>query len=234
MRLPAGRRDRLPSRPDRATSAGVPSAILRPKFRTWTRSEISITIRISCSIISTVMPSSSRISSTKRAMSSVSSWFMPDTISSSSSSFGSQASARPVRRAFAGRRTACRHGVADVLDLEEFDDLLDPLPRLDFLARVRPKKNGVGSALERRWVCRPVRMFSTTVPCLNSARFWNVRPIPSRANATARCVARSRAVEHDAAAARPQHAADHVEQRGLAGAVRADHAADFARRRRRG
>ena len=37
-------------------------------------------------------------------------------------------------------------------------------------------------------------------------------------------------VEHDAAAAWPQHAGDHVEQRGLAGAVRADHAADFARR----
>ena len=38
------------------------------------------------------------------------------------------------------------------------------------------------------------------------------------------------AVEQDAAAAWPQHAGDHVEQRGLAGAVRADHAADFARR----
>ena len=37
-------------------------------------------------------------------------------------------------------------------------------------------------------------------------------------------------VKHDTAAARPQHAADHVEQRGLAGAVGADHAADFARR----
>ena len=35
-------------------------------------------------------------------------------------------------------------------------------------------------------------------------------------------------VEHDAAAAWPQHARDHVEQRGFAGAVGADHAADFA------
>ncbi len=35
-------------------------------------------------------------------------------------------------------------------------------------------------------------------------------------------------LEQDAARARPQHAADQVEQRRLAGSVRADHAADLA------
>ena len=43
-------------------------------------------------------------------------------------------------------------GIADVLDLEEFDDLLDPPPRVDLLGRVRPKNSTASSTLERRWV----------------------------------------------------------------------------------
>ena len=53
-------------------------------------------------------------------------------------------------------------------------------------------------------------------------------PDPDRGEPRGRDGREIGAVEQDAAAAWPQHAGDHVEQRGLAGAVRADHAADFA------
>src|SRR3989441_5941077 len=79
----------------RRISSGVPSAILRPKSSTITRSAMSSTTPMSWSTRICVTPSSSFTSSTKRAMSSVSSRFMPATGSSSSRSLGSMASARP-------------------------------------------------------------------------------------------------------------------------------------------
>ena len=125
-------------------------------------------------------------------------------------------------------------GVADVLDLEEFDDVLDPLPGLDLLAAGAAEEHhgiehvgaqmGVpagqdvldhGAVLEQREV-------------LEGAPDADCREPPRRDGR------KIDAVEHDAPAARPQHAGDHVEQRGLAGAVRADHAADFACASRQG
>ena len=119
-------------------------------------------------------------------------------------------------------------GVADVLDLEEFDDVLDPLPRLDLLAAGAAEENhgiehvgaqmGVpagqdvldhGAVLEQREVLKGAPDADCREPRRRDGREIG-------------------AVEQDAAAAWPQHAGDHVEQRGLAGAVRADHAADFA------
>ncbi len=73
----------------------MPVAMLRPKSSTMIRSAMSITRPMSCSTRIMAMPSSSLMSRMKRAMSSVSSRFIPATGSSSSSRRGSIASARP-------------------------------------------------------------------------------------------------------------------------------------------
>ena len=90
---------------------------------------------MSCSIISTVMPSSS-LDVEDEARDVLAS--PPGSCPRPSRRAAAGSARRPargrVRRAFAGRRTACRPAVADVLDLEEFDDLLDLLPRRDLLA----------------------------------------------------------------------------------------------------
>ena len=73
------------------------------------------------------------------------------------------------------------------------------------------------------------RTFSATVRSPNSRRFWNVRETPGRADrygAARSCPGRGARP----APGRPVEPADHVEQRGLAGAVGPDHAADLARR----
>jgi hypothetical protein len=79
----------------RCTSAGVPRAMRWPKSMTMTRSARSMTRRMSCSTMIIAMCSWSRMSRMKRAMSSVSSAFMPATGSSRRSRTGSIASARP-------------------------------------------------------------------------------------------------------------------------------------------
>src|SRR6185295_3457700 len=77
------------------TSAGVPSAIIRPMLSASTRSETRDTRFMSCSTISTVTPRWRLMSSIQNAMSSVSSGLRPEEGSSSSRSLGSVASARP-------------------------------------------------------------------------------------------------------------------------------------------
>src|SRR5207302_1052958 len=78
-------------------SAGVPSAILRPKFSTATRSQVPITRRTSCSMSTMVSPSvtSARISSRRRADSA---GFIPAAGSSRMRRRGSDASARAISR----------------------------------------------------------------------------------------------------------------------------------------
>src|ERR687888_1146416 len=76
------------------TSEGSPSAIFLPKSNTATRSEISITTPMSCSIITAVSCLTRLMYRIKRTMSSVSSAFMPAVGSSRSSRVGSRASAR--------------------------------------------------------------------------------------------------------------------------------------------
>ena len=65
---------------------------MRPWLRQTMRSETPITIFMSCSTSSTVMPSA-RISASSRMKLAVSTGFMPDTGSSSRRSFGRAASA---------------------------------------------------------------------------------------------------------------------------------------------
>ena len=82
------------------TSAGVPSAMRRPKSSTVTRSASDMTMPMSCSTRTTEMPSADRISRIDSAMRAVSSAFMPATGSSSSSSRGSVQSARATSTRF--------------------------------------------------------------------------------------------------------------------------------------
>src|SRR6266851_4479094 len=82
------------------TLSGVPSAIFCPMSSTATRSEMSITTPMSCSIKMMVVPHSWLTSSTKRAMSSFSSWLQPPMGSSRSRTLGSRARARPSSTRF--------------------------------------------------------------------------------------------------------------------------------------
>jgi hypothetical protein len=105
---------------------------------------------------------------------------MPETISSSSSSLGSVASARPSSTRFCMAVGQVPTGmVADVLDLEEVDDLLDALAGPDLLAPgASPRRTSRRRHCGRMWQCMPTSRLSTTVSCLNTARFWKVRPMP--------------------------------------------------------
>ena len=129
MRPPAGRRcrDRRGSRRDCAAHPpACPRRSCVPRSSTVTRSEMSITTAMSCSIRMIVVPHCAFTSRMKRAMSSFSPWFMPPIGSSSSSTFGSSASARPSSTRL--RRPVGQRGgwlLADVLQFEKVDQFLD-------------------------------------------------------------------------------------------------------------
>ena len=78
------------------------------------------------------------------------------------------------------------------------------------------------------WLCAPTITFSSTVSRGNRARFWNVRATPSPAMPWAGHGQQVVAVELEPAAGRFVDPRDDVEQRRLAGAVRADQPADLA------
>ena len=82
-----------------------------------------------------------------------------------------------------------------------------------------------------RW-CRPTSTFSSAVMLPNSRMFWNVRAMPRRTTSWGLRPVSSVAVERDRALGRDVQAGDHVEERGLAGAVRPDEADDAAARDR--
>ncbi len=125
-------------------------------------------------------------------------------------------------------RQAADRRLADVLDLEEVDHLLDAArdaraPR----DATRPTWIASSRKLPRIRVLRPVMMLSSTLMPLNSAMFWNVRAIPSRA---ARCGLMSRrSVPRNTMRPllRMVDAVDDVQHRALAGAVRPDDRADL-------
>ena len=85
----------------------------------------------------------------------------------------------------------------------------------------------------RRWVS-PIATLSSTSSPGNSARFWNVRATPSAASFCVGTACERRPPMPMRAAVRAVDAADQVDQRALAGAVRADDRPDLAARRPRG
>ena len=69
-------------------------------------------------------------------------------------------------------------GLADVLDLEEVDDLLDLLAVGDLLAQRRAEPQRLLEEVDFIFRLRPVMMLSSTLMPLNSAMFWKVRAMP--------------------------------------------------------
>ena len=74
----------------------------------------------------------------------------------------------------------------------------------------------------------PTMTFSVTVRSGKGFSFWNVRATPQAGDAVGAQAGDVVAVEEDAAGVERLEAGDQVEQRGLAGAVRADDAEDLA------
>ena len=174
---PRSRRDAF------CTSRGVPMASTSPWFMASTRSDTLDTSVMSCSTISTVMPSSCLMSWIQKAMSSVSSTFRPDEGSSSSSSLGSVHSARASsttlrtpygRPATMESRWCCRSRNSITCS--------HLLARLDLGLRApcRVKNRSLHRPV-LRCVWRPISRLCSTVACSNSSMFWKVRAMPSEA-----------------------------------------------------
>ena len=165
---------------------------------------------------------------------------MPAVGSSSSSSFGRVAErAGDLEAALVAVRQVACPGVRPSLEPDELEQLV---PALDRLASSSAWLRGVRRIAShqrllaggRGW---PTRTLSRADIVPNSRMFWNVRPMPS---AVTWCGLSDRtlvpfvvtivvAVERDLAAGRHVGAGDHVEERRLAGAVRADERDDRRR-----
>eukprot|EP01022_Parablepharisma_sp_SALTPOND_P036534 TRINITY_DN997_c0_g4_i1.p1 TRINITY_DN997_c0_g4~~TRINITY_DN997_c0_g4_i1.p1 ORF type:complete len:1552 (+),score=442.93 TRINITY_DN997_c0_g4_i1:2334-6989(+) len=164
------------------TSSGVPSPIFLPQSSTTTRSEISITTPMSCSIRTMVVPNWSFTSSTKRHMSCFSSTFMPAMGSSSSSMLGSAASARASSTRFCSPQGRRPTGVLRICWISRKSITSSTLRRCSISSlRAAPHHKAFDSRPERILVLRPVMMLSSTVMPLNRAIFWKVRAMPWRA-----------------------------------------------------
>ena len=158
-------------------SAGVPSAILRPKSRTSTRSQMRSTSSTSCSISSTARPRSSARRRTWCPSSSVSLSSSPAAGSSRSNTDGAEASARamPTRRrrpygSSLGRRSrsSCNWNSRTLL----------------VTAGGRGRRAGQNrsrSAEKRVCSAAPACRFSPTEMSSKSSSDWNVRRSPARA-----------------------------------------------------
>ena len=96
--------------------------------------------------------------------------------------------------------------------------------------RTTGRRSALAMKPERPVWCAPTSMLSRTLMLRNSATFWNVRPMPRPAMRW-RGMPGQRLVpsNSDIARAGAVEATDAVEQRGLAGAVGADQAADLPR-----
>ena len=104
-----------------------------------------------------------------------------------------------------------------------------PAPRP---AAPRARRTEAPSALARKppraSACAPTRTLSRVVMVANSATFWNVRAMPSAAISWRAKLASGRPSNRIVPECGIVEAGDAVEQRGLAGAVRPDQAADRA------
>ena len=222
------------------TSAGVPSAMTSPWSSTVTRSLMPMTTRMSCSMSSTVRPSSARRRRMKSVISRVSLLFMPAVGSSSRSSFGRVPRARAIssrRWSPYGRlRAQVSAALVEADQLEEAHALVDRV-----LLLVEHARACAGTASHQwllRWTLMPTRTLSRADIVPNSRMFWNVRPMPSAVTSwglqglelLAPHGHDRLAVESISPVGRRVGAGDHVEEGRLAGAVRADERDDRAAR----
>src|SRR5687768_6046040 len=146
-------------------------------------------------------------------MSSVSSRFIPLTGSSSRSSFGSMASARPSSTRFCTPYGSNPTGSRRHCSSSRKSTMSSTLARASTSSRLaRPSQPIAASGPYPMWLCRPNIRLSRTVRLANSSTSWNVRAISDPRDA----------VEDRPAALWTVDPGEHVEGRGLAGAVRPD------------
>ena len=93
---------------------------------------------------------------------------------------------------------------------------------------LRRRANSASASAHAKVPTAPMEMLSNTVMLGKTRRFWKVRPMPRAGDAVGLLAVDAAALETDLARARRGEAADQVEQRGLAGAVRADQADQLA------
>ena len=153
-----------------------------------------------------------------RPSASVSSSSSPEDGSSSSSTFGLVASARASSTS---RAVPVGSASTDLVGDGDDPDLLEQLV-------CTSSAGGVDSSAQRRRISAATSTFSRAERLPNASSRWNVRAMPRRARRCGFAPVRSTAVEHHAAAVGRLQPGDHVEQRRLAGAVRADEAGDAA------
>ena len=179
-----------------------------------------------CSTISTDRPASpvsDRITSTSSG-----------TSSALTPAIGSSSSITAVRRPAAGRSPACasRRGPG-----------CRPAPSPRWVRPTRSSAASAAAATSRsaaarrhscidppRCACTASRTFSRTLSEPKTDEAWKVRPSPSRARRCGGSVADVPPVQQHPALGGPAQPGDQVEQRGLAGAVRPDHAEELPRR----
>src|SRR5213594_283190 len=118
----------------RCTWAGRPSAILRPKSRTTTLSEIGMTSPMWCSTSRMVTPRRSRIVRSSAASTATSSWFRPPAGSSTRSSAGAPARARQLDALERAERQPGGGVRGDGRQVEEREQLARALADLRLLA----------------------------------------------------------------------------------------------------
>jgi hypothetical protein len=119
-------------------------------------------------------------------------------------------------------------GLAEGLDLEEVDDVLDEFSRCAISSRsAGPQRSACRKRLLFILRLRPVMMLSITLMPLNSARFWKVRATPI--SATWRLFMWLKVLPRKVMlpSCGRVDAVDAVEHRALAGAVGADDGADL-------
>ena len=137
-----------------------------------------------------------------------------ETISSSSSSFGSQRARGELHLFLLPVGQLPDDRIADLLDLQKFYDFLHLLARGDLLgAGATEEQRGLQHARFHMDMAADEDVVDDrAVP--NRARFWKVRPMPSAAKREGRSSVMS-AFEQNVPAGRSQHAADEIEERRL-------------------
>jgi len=118
--------------------------------------------------------------------------------------------------------------VADILDLEKLDDLLDALPRSEFLVPRPAPEDGGGERIGVQMRVHPDEKIVDDRLVLENREILESAGDPEFGQRVGWRPHQVLALEYDAAGGWAKDRADEVEQRGLARAVRADQAVYLA------
>ena len=201
----------------RRTSSGVPSAIRSPWSRTVTRSLISMTTRMSCSMRRIVRPRSDRSRLIRPVSWSVSRGFMPAVGSSSSSSLGFEPRARAIsRRRWSPYGRFLASWSSRALEADEREQLARPDPgRLLLACGPSGSRAARRSRSRLSFVCMPTSTFSIALMFWKRRMFWNVRPRPSTTMSFGRALLKMPSLDEEPLVdRRPRDADEHRHHQG--------------------